>query len=100
MYCNKCGNEIKEGQYFCTNCGAPVESLNQPVKVKKNKYVLPLCISLIAVVSVVGSVFVARNFYAFMGSRMRPAQIAAMRSPGTTTRESLNAATKTQCNQR
>lgn len=75
MYCNKCGNEIKEGQNFCTNCGAPVESLNQPVKVKKNKYVLPLCISLIAVVSVVGSFFVARNFYAFMGSRMRPAQI-------------------------
>lgn len=23
MYCNSCGSEIKEGQAFCSNCGAP-----------------------------------------------------------------------------
>ena len=25
MICQKCGSEIKEGQQFCANCGAPVE---------------------------------------------------------------------------
>lgn len=25
MFCKKCGNEIKEGNVFCTNCGTPIE---------------------------------------------------------------------------
>ena len=31
MYCKKCGNEIKQGQRFCTCCGTPVEPAAQPV---------------------------------------------------------------------
>ena len=29
MFCMNCGKEIKEGLKFCTNCGAPVESVIQ-----------------------------------------------------------------------
>jgi hypothetical protein len=25
MFCDKCGKEVKEGNAFCTECGAPVE---------------------------------------------------------------------------
>ena len=33
MNCKKCGNEIKEGNIFCTNCG---KSINETIKPKKN----------------------------------------------------------------
>ena len=32
MFCEKCGNEIIEGNKFCTKCGAPVPSNQQPVQ--------------------------------------------------------------------
>lgn len=30
MFCTKCGKEIKEGQKFCTGCGAPVQAVKPP----------------------------------------------------------------------
>ena len=30
MYCSSCGSEIKDGQSFCANCGAPVAQPVQP----------------------------------------------------------------------
>lgn len=31
MFCNSCGSEIKEGQAFCSNCGAPAP-VSQPIQ--------------------------------------------------------------------
>lgn len=31
MFCNKCGNTIKQGEKFCTNCGTPVNMNGQPM---------------------------------------------------------------------
>ncbi len=31
MFCNTCGNAIKQGEKFCTNCGAPVNVNGQPI---------------------------------------------------------------------
>ena len=30
MFCKSCGSEIKDGQSFCANCGAPVTPPAQP----------------------------------------------------------------------
>ena len=38
MFCTKCGNQINEGQRFCTSCGIPVKgterSFNSEIKQK------------------------------------------------------------------
>ena len=36
MYCSKCGNDIKDGDEVCSNCGKPVD--DQEEKKVENKY--------------------------------------------------------------
>lgn len=38
MYCEKCGEKIKEGNSFCTNCGTPKKVITK-VEVKEEKKV-------------------------------------------------------------
>jgi len=39
MYCEKCGEKIKEGNNFCTNCGTPKKVINK-VEVKEEQKVV------------------------------------------------------------
>ena len=45
MFCTKCGNQINEGQRFCTSCGIPVKgtegSFNSEIKQKATKIKVP-----------------------------------------------------------
>ncbi len=39
MYCSECGNEIKKGEKFCTNCGSEIvhiKAMNQTQKIVRN----------------------------------------------------------------
>ena len=36
MYCEKCGNELKEGEKFCAKCGASFEQENKKENVTEN----------------------------------------------------------------
>ena len=44
MKCKRCGNEIKEGNVFCTNCGASInENTNQnrePIRIKLSTFLI------------------------------------------------------------
>ena len=50
MYCKKCGNEIKENETFCTNCGTSVdEKINQtkePIKIPLSIIIILLIITI------------------------------------------------------
>ena len=37
MYCEKCGEKIKEGNFFCTNCGTPKKIINKVEVKEENK---------------------------------------------------------------
>lgn len=37
MYCEKCGEKIKEGNSFCTNCGTPKKIINKVEEKEENK---------------------------------------------------------------
>ena len=32
MFCNTCGAQLEDGVAFCTQCGAPVQATETPVK--------------------------------------------------------------------
>lgn len=36
MFCRKCGNQINPGSAFCNNCGAPIDTNQQPVNNYQN----------------------------------------------------------------
>lgn len=44
MYCKKCGSEIKEGNDFCTNCGAQINEKvkkdKEPIKIKLSTFII------------------------------------------------------------
>lgn len=50
MNCKKCGNEIKEGNEFCTNCGY---SINGKKKNKLKEYKIPIIIICIFVIIII-----------------------------------------------
>lgn len=55
MFCTKCGNQISEGEQFCTVCGEPVpqsavSSENVPDEPKKHSGTIPIIISAVAFV--------------------------------------------------
>ena len=43
MKCSKCGNELKEGQKFCTKCGTPVNVQTQSTVKQMDTAVCPKC---------------------------------------------------------
>lgn len=51
MYCKKCGNEIKENETFCTNCGTSVDDNiaqhTEPVKIKLSTFIILIVIMLV-----------------------------------------------------
>ena len=62
MYCSKCGNEIKQGEKFCPNCGKAIKDNKNKEKkditikniVSKNKKVIIMvCIILLAIILIV-----------------------------------------------
>lgn len=66
MICKKCGNEIKDGEKFCGQCGVKVNIIQQdptisgnvePIKIKFNH----LMIFIICIVIFVGIIIVANN---------------------------------------
>lgn len=37
MFCNKCGNQVKDGVRFCTSCGSPIQSNASGVNLNSNQ---------------------------------------------------------------
>ncbi len=52
MYCNKCGNEVKEGEQFCQKCGSKVNEGNSLQNQKNPQKCLPAFI-----LGLIGSIF-------------------------------------------
>lgn len=63
MKCSKCGKEIKEGNSFCTNCGTPVNEIENNInvenKTKKKSNKLKIIIPTIVVVLIIICIVVA-----------------------------------------
>lgn len=51
MLCRKCGNEIKENEKFCSNCGKSNKAINKKTNKRKSKLIIIL-ISIIVLLSV------------------------------------------------
>ncbi len=51
--CKKCGNEQKEGEKFCSQCGTPYESSSIPTTKKSSKYKVTIIASLVAVATLI-----------------------------------------------
>lgn len=43
MFCPKCGKEVKEGDEFCSSCGAPIEHLKMTEVTEVRKRFCPKC---------------------------------------------------------
>lgn len=66
MYCSECGNKIKEGEKFCTNCGneiVHIKAMNQAKQVVRDtskfsfhNYIMPIIIAII-VLFIAGTIF-------------------------------------------
>ena len=37
MYCNKCGNELKDEEQFCSKCGIKIEKVKEDIKISCEK---------------------------------------------------------------
>ena len=58
MFCKYCGNEIKEGNTFCTNCGKPIED-TKPIKKKSKKKYIIISIIILVVIGIIVSGVIA-----------------------------------------
>ena len=78
MFCNKCGNEIKEGDKFCNKCGNKVEqeikennnenSLNNTVKfTPKDKFLVSIFL-IICIAVIGGGIYFL--YWVFFGSKI------------------------------
>lgn len=53
MYCNKCGNKLKEGASFCGKCGSTIKAKDEIIY-KEEKKVEPIISTPIIVALVLG----------------------------------------------
>lgn len=71
MYCSKCGNKIKDGNMFCTNCGASIiedekaDSKKENIQNKKKKFnVKVIIIILVVIIALIAlGIFNLNNIY-------------------------------------
>lgn len=59
MFCDKCGNELKEGALFCTNCGKKVKEQDKTKKGKKLVFIIIPVVLLVAII--IGLIFINKN---------------------------------------
>lgn len=63
MFCNKCGNELKEDDVFCNKCGASVTETTENEGVKKKKTKIIIVVSVVICVIAVLGICVYGYFY-------------------------------------
>lgn len=78
MYCAKCGSKLLDGAVFCSKCGTPVdeaqvqtnavEQTKTPIKHqsksrRSRKLAMPILLALIALVVLVGCIFLIKPFF-------------------------------------
>ena len=62
MICKKCGNEIKEGNIFCTNCGAKYGEEQSRTNLKNNHFIILFCVVIITILGLlIGSNMIISN---------------------------------------
>ena len=54
MYCKKCGNEIKNGEKFCCNCGTSIDGATEIKSHRKVRKAIPVLIGICSVGICVG----------------------------------------------
>ena len=74
MYCNNCGNELKENEQFCSKCGAKIQKANVEIKnsyekeyetSKKTLKMSLISMLLVAIISILLNTF--SDFGAYVG---------------------------------
>lgn len=62
MFCSRCGNEIKEGAKYCSNCGKSISNTENDKNSKKlNKKIILIVLGIIVVVAIIGTVIFISN---------------------------------------
>lgn len=62
MFCSKCGNEIKEGERFCSNCGKSVNNIEEKKNSNNfNKKITFAVLGIIVIVVIIGTVIFISN---------------------------------------
>lgn len=62
MICKKCGNEVKEGEKFCSNCGKSVNHIEKDKNSNNfNKKIIFVVLGIIVIVAIIGTVISISN---------------------------------------